>query len=49
MADRPAARRVRDRAHTVEFEAGNHPFLSRPAVFAKSIVTEITAVQSIST
>jgi pimeloyl-ACP methyl ester carboxylesterase len=31
-------RRVRDTTHVVEFDAGHHPFLSRPSAFADTIV-----------
>jgi pimeloyl-ACP methyl ester carboxylesterase len=34
-------RRIRPGAHTVEFAAGHHPFLSRPEAFADSIEDEI--------
>jgi pimeloyl-ACP methyl ester carboxylesterase len=34
-------RRVRESARLVEFEAGHHPFLSRPEAFAASIAAEI--------
>jgi pimeloyl-ACP methyl ester carboxylesterase len=34
-------RRVRPGARTVEFEAGHHPFLSRPDAFAEAIATEL--------
>jgi pimeloyl-ACP methyl ester carboxylesterase len=34
-------RRVRERARTVEFDAGHHPFLSKPDAFAQSIANEI--------
>jgi pimeloyl-ACP methyl ester carboxylesterase len=34
-------RRVKGEARTVEFEAGHHPFLSRPADFAKAIAGEL--------
>lgn len=34
-------RRVRAGARLVEFNAGHHPFLSRPDAFAQSIATEI--------
>jgi pimeloyl-ACP methyl ester carboxylesterase len=37
-------RRVRADAHTVEFEAGHHPFLSKPDEFAQSIVTEVESL-----
>jgi pimeloyl-ACP methyl ester carboxylesterase len=33
--------RVREGARAVEFEAGHHPFLSRPDAFAQSIADEI--------
>lgn len=35
--------RVRGDARVVEFEAGHHPFLSRPADFARTIAAELTA------
>ena len=43
LATPPEAQRQRVRAGTrlVEFGAGHHPFLSRPAEFAESIVTAI--------
>ncbi|HEY2658034.1 MAG TPA: alpha/beta hydrolase, partial [Solirubrobacteraceae bacterium] len=41
-------RRVRDGARTVEFEAGHHPFLSRPEPFARMLTTEIESFRSIS-
>jgi pimeloyl-ACP methyl ester carboxylesterase len=34
--------RVRPGTRSVEFEAGHHPFLSRPEAFAKTIAAEIT-------
>jgi pimeloyl-ACP methyl ester carboxylesterase len=34
-------RRVKEGARTVEFQAGHHPFLSRPEAFAESIAAEI--------
>lgn len=34
-------RRVRDSARAVEFDAGHHPFLSKPEAFAHCIATEI--------
>lgn len=34
-------RRVQGDARTVEFEAGHHPFLSRPAAFAQAIAAEL--------
>lgn len=34
-------RRVRPGARPVEFEAGHHPFLSRPDAFARTIASEI--------
>jgi pimeloyl-ACP methyl ester carboxylesterase len=34
-------RRIRPEARAVEFEAGHHPFLSRPEAFAQSIADEI--------
>jgi pimeloyl-ACP methyl ester carboxylesterase len=34
--------RVRGDARVVEFEAGHHPFLSRPEDFAKAIAAELT-------
>jgi pimeloyl-ACP methyl ester carboxylesterase len=37
-------RRVKAGATTVEFDAGHHPFLSRPEAFADSIATEIDRV-----
>jgi pimeloyl-ACP methyl ester carboxylesterase len=33
--------RVREGTRLLEFEAGHHPFLSRPAAFADSIAAEI--------
>jgi pimeloyl-ACP methyl ester carboxylesterase len=36
-------RRVRGEARTVEFEAGHHPFLSRPEAFAQTIAAELAA------
>jgi pimeloyl-ACP methyl ester carboxylesterase len=35
-------RRVRAGVRLVEFDAGHHPFLSRPDAFAQSIATEVT-------
>ena len=43
----PAAvqrRRVKENVRLVEFEAGHHPFLSRPEAFAQSIAAEIDGV-----
>ena len=37
-------RRVRENAELVEFEAGHHPFLSRPEAFADSIAAEVDRV-----
>jgi pimeloyl-ACP methyl ester carboxylesterase len=34
-------RRVKENVRLVEFEAGHHPFLSRPEAFAQSITAEI--------
>jgi pimeloyl-ACP methyl ester carboxylesterase len=34
-------RRIRDATRVVEFDAGHHPFLSRPAAFADSLAAEI--------
>jgi pimeloyl-ACP methyl ester carboxylesterase len=34
-------RRVKENVRSVEFQAGHHPFLSRPEAFAESIATEI--------
>lgn len=34
-------RRVKGDARTVEFEAGHHPFLSRPADFARALAAEL--------
>jgi pimeloyl-ACP methyl ester carboxylesterase len=36
-------RRVRQKTRCVEFQAGHHPFLSRPEEFAQSIAAEIGA------
>jgi pimeloyl-ACP methyl ester carboxylesterase len=36
-------RRVREETRRVEFQAGHHPFLSRPEAFAESIAAEIRA------
>jgi pimeloyl-ACP methyl ester carboxylesterase len=36
-------RRVRPGARTVEFDAGHHPFLSRPDAFAQTIAAELDA------
>jgi pimeloyl-ACP methyl ester carboxylesterase len=33
--------RVRGDARTVEFEAGHHPFLSRPEDFARALADEL--------
>ena len=41
-------RRVRPGARVVEFDAGHHPFLSRPDAFAQTIATEIDLVRSVS-
>jgi pimeloyl-ACP methyl ester carboxylesterase len=43
----PAAvqrQRVRDNVRLVEFQAGHHPFLSRPEAFAQSIAAEIDRI-----
>ena len=37
-------RRVKETARLVEFQAGHHPFLSRPEAFASSIAAEIDRV-----
>jgi pimeloyl-ACP methyl ester carboxylesterase len=42
-------RRVRARARVVEFDAGHHPFLSRPDAFALTIAAEINSGGSPST
>jgi pimeloyl-ACP methyl ester carboxylesterase len=42
-------RRVRPGARVVEFDAGHHPFLSRPDAFAQTIATEIDSAGSPST
>jgi len=39
-------RRVRASARVVEFDAGHHPFLSRPDAFAPTIAAEIDAARS---
>ena len=39
-------RRVRPGARVVEFEAGHHPFLSRPDAFAQTIATEVDLARS---
>lgn len=39
-------RRVRPGARVVEFDAGHHPFLSRPDAFAETIVSEIDLATS---
>jgi pimeloyl-ACP methyl ester carboxylesterase len=36
--------RIRPGTRSVEFEAGHHPFLSRPEAFAQTIATEIARV-----
>lgn len=36
--------RIRPGTRSVEFEAGHHPFLSRPEAFAQTIATEIASV-----
>jgi pimeloyl-ACP methyl ester carboxylesterase len=41
-------RRVRAGAHLVEFDAGHHPFLSRPEAFAQNIAAEIDSAGSTS-
>ena len=41
-------RRVIPGARVVEFDAGHHPFLSRPDAFAQTIATEIDLVRSVS-
>ena len=42
-------RRVRAGARGVEFDAGHHPFLSRPDAFAQTIAAEIDSAGSAST
>jgi pimeloyl-ACP methyl ester carboxylesterase len=42
-------RRVRPGARVVEFDAGHHPFLSRPDAFAQTIAAELAAPGSPST
>jgi pimeloyl-ACP methyl ester carboxylesterase len=42
-------RRVRAGARVVEFDAGHHPFLSRPDAFAQTIAAEIDSAGSHST
>jgi pimeloyl-ACP methyl ester carboxylesterase len=42
-------RRVRPGARAVEFDAGHHPFLSRPDAFAQTIAAQIDAAESSST
>jgi pimeloyl-ACP methyl ester carboxylesterase len=39
-------RRVRAGARVVEFDAGHHPFLSRPDAFAHAIAAEIASAES---
>jgi pimeloyl-ACP methyl ester carboxylesterase len=39
-------RRVRDGARAVEFQAGHHPFLSRPDAFAHTLATTVPGLQS---
>jgi pimeloyl-ACP methyl ester carboxylesterase len=39
-------RRVRAGARVVEFDAGHHPFLSRPDAFAQAIAAEIASAES---
>jgi pimeloyl-ACP methyl ester carboxylesterase len=39
-------RRVRDGVRAVEFEAGHHPFLSRPDAFAHTLATAVPGLQS---
>ena len=41
-------RRVRPGARVVEFDAGHHPFLSRPGAFAQAIAAEIDSAASLS-
>jgi pimeloyl-ACP methyl ester carboxylesterase len=41
-------RRIRPGARVVEFDAGHHPFLSRPDAFAQTIATEIDLGRSLS-
>jgi pimeloyl-ACP methyl ester carboxylesterase len=41
-------RRIRPGARVVEFDAGHHPFLSRPDAFAQTIATEIDLARSLS-
>ena len=42
-------RRVRAGARVVEFDAGHHPFLSRPDAFAQTIAAELDSAGSPST
>jgi pimeloyl-ACP methyl ester carboxylesterase len=42
-------RRVRPGARLVEFDAGHHPFLSRPDAFAQTVAAEIDSARSPST
>ena len=42
-------RRVRAGARLAEFDAGHHPFLSRPDAFAQTIAAEIDSARSPST
>jgi pimeloyl-ACP methyl ester carboxylesterase len=47
----PAAaqrRRIREGARAVEFDAGHHPFLSKPEAFAQSIANEVESLESTS-
>jgi pimeloyl-ACP methyl ester carboxylesterase len=37
--------RVREGTRVVEFQAGHHPFLSRPDAFAQALVTTVPALQ----
>jgi pimeloyl-ACP methyl ester carboxylesterase len=41
-------RRVRPGTRVVEFDAGHHPFLSRPGAFAQAIAAEIDSAASLS-
>jgi pimeloyl-ACP methyl ester carboxylesterase len=36
--------RVKQNVRLVEFQAGHHPFLSRPEAFAQSIAAEISHI-----
>ena len=37
--------RIREHTRAVDFEAGHHPFLSRPAAFAESLVANVSALR----